>query len=111
MVEIPRLLRRVWKSAAKYSLIFHRFNFKIGENRSGAGAFKYSGKSLTNALYLSSEIEEYDLLINGFISIEMIENESGITEYTEQRKANIAKAGISLGLVFWIISLLKKSQK
>jgi hypothetical protein len=30
----------------------------------------------------------------------MIENESGITEYTEQRKANIAKAGISLGLVF-----------
>ncbi|MFL2807603.1 MAG: hypothetical protein ACJ0DG_00890 [bacterium] len=84
----------------KYSLIFHRFNFKIGENRSGAGAFKYSGKSLTNALYLSSEIEEYDLLINGFISIEMIENESGITEYTEQRKANIAKAGISLGLVF-----------
>jgi hypothetical protein len=84
----------------KYSLIFHRFNFKIGENSSGAGAFKYTGKSLTNALYLSSEFEEYDLLITGFISLEMTENESGITEYTEQHKANIAKAGISFGLVF-----------
>ena len=84
----------------KYSLIFHRFNFKIGENNSGAGAFKYTGTSLTNALYLSSEFEEYDLLITGFLSLEMTENESGITEYTEQRKANIAKAGISFGLVF-----------
>jgi len=84
----------------KYSLIFHRFNFKIGENSSGAGAFKYTGTSLTNALYLSSEFEEYDLLITGFISLEMTENESGITEYTEQHKANIAKAGISFGLVF-----------
>ena len=84
----------------KYSLIFHRFNFKIGENNSGAGAFKYTGTSLTNALYLSSEFEEYDLLITGFISLEMTENESGITEYTEQHKANIAKAGISFGLVF-----------
>ena len=84
----------------KYSLIFHRLNFKIGENRSGAGAFKYTGKSLTNALYLSSEFEEYDLLITGFLSIEMTENESGITEYSDQRKANIAKAGISFGLVF-----------
>ena len=84
----------------KYSLIFHRLNFKIGENSSGEGAFKYMGKSLTNALYLSSEFEEYDLLITGFLSLEMTENESGITEYTEQRKANIAKAGISFGLVF-----------
>ena len=58
------------------------------------------GKSLTNALYLSSEFEEYDLLITGFLSLEMTENESGITEYSEQRKANIAKAGISFGLVF-----------
>ena len=84
----------------KYSLIFHRLNFKIGENRSGSGAFIYKGKSLTNAIYLSSEFDEYDLLINGFISIEMTDNESGITEFTEQRKANIAKAGISFGLVF-----------
>jgi hypothetical protein len=84
----------------KYSLIFHRFNFKIGESNSGAGAFKYTGKSLTNALYLSSEFEEYDLLITVFLSLEMTENESGIIEYTQQRKADIAKAGISFGLIF-----------
>lgn len=83
-----------------YSLIYKKTEFEREANGDGVGNFIYEGESLTNALFFHYDLTEEDLFINGYISVEMTKNRSGITRFSNESQNNYVKSGISIGLVF-----------
>lgn len=86
------------KLQPNYSLIYKEITFDK-QLYDGTPVFKYEGRALTNALYLHYDLQE-DLFIDGFISVEMTQNRSGISRFEKTSQNNYLKGGISLGLVF-----------
>ena len=83
-----------------YSLIYKTISFSKGEDQNGDGEFIYKGQSLTNAIYMTKKLEEEDLILSGFLSIENLSNKSGITDFVQESKGNVVKFGLNIGLVF-----------
>ena len=49
---------------------------------------------------MTKELEEEDLILSGFLSIENLSNKSGITDFVQESKGNVIKFGLNIGLVF-----------
>ncbi|MCP4754472.1 MAG: hypothetical protein GY866_26620 [Proteobacteria bacterium] len=84
----------------KYSLIYKNTTFEREPNTDGFGNFKYQGGALTNVVYLKYDLTEEDLFFEGFLSFETANNQSGITDYTDESRNNYIKGGVNIGLVF-----------
>ncbi len=82
-----------------YSLIFKTMDFEREENNQGLGQFLYKSRSLTNSVYLSYPLNR-ELLISGYLSLEMMEKEYGETELDEASSHSYPKGGLSLALLF-----------
>jgi len=93
-------LAELFELQPHYSLIYKTISFSKGEDQNGDGEFIYKGQSLTNAIYMTKELEEEDLILSGFLSIENLSNKSGITDFVQESKGNVIKFGLNIGLVF-----------
>jgi hypothetical protein len=93
-------LDKLFELQPHYSIIYKTISFSKGEDQNGDGEFIYKGQSLTNAIYLTKELKEEDIILAGFISIENLANKSGITDFIQESKNNCIKLGLNIGLVF-----------
>jgi hypothetical protein len=82
-----------------YSLIYKSLDFEREENGEGEGEFVYNSRSLTNSLYISYPITR-ELLLSGYLSLELMEKEYGVTDLDEKSSHSYPKGGMSLALLF-----------
>jgi hypothetical protein len=78
-----------------YSLIYRWLDFERKEDLEGLGAFRYVGRSLTNALYKDFSLNE-DLTLSLFASLEAVANRSGDTGLKGEGAHTFPKAGAAI---------------
>ena len=82
-----------------YSLIYKEMDFTREKDGDGLGEFVYLGKSLTNAVHINYSLNE-ELRLSGYLSVELMEKQYGLTELDDKSSHSYPKGGISLALLF-----------
>ncbi len=88
------------KFRPQYSLIYRTMKFEKTSDLNSLVNFKYESETLINSLYLKYSFSDEDLFLKGFVSLEIVKNRSGVTEFSNSSYENHFKTGISLGLKF-----------
>ncbi len=82
-----------------YSLIYKEMDFTREKDGDGLGEFVYLGKSLTNAVHVAYSLNE-ELTLSGYLSMELMEKQYGLTEPDDKSSHTYPKGGVSLALLF-----------
>lgn len=82
-----------------YSLIYRGIDFYREKDGDGLGEFRYKSQSLTNAVYVNYPLGD-DLKMSGYLSLEMMDREYGVSKLEEGSSHTYPKGGISLALLF-----------
>jgi len=83
----------------RYSLIYRSIELVVEPNIDGEGAFKYQGRSLTNVVYGEYDLDD-DIKLSGYLSIELHENDFGLTNLDDSASQTYPKIGMNMALVF-----------
>lgn len=82
-----------------YSLIYRSIELVREPNIDGEGAFQYKGRSFTNTVYLDYRMDD-EIKLSGYLSLELHQNDYGLTNLDDSSSQTYPKMGINMALVF-----------